>query len=141
MMGTIMRYMSNANIQDEISQLERMTMLQRPIELSESIHRELANQMQRDINKQTQITLAVNTPVSLAGNVPIELPSKKESDIFIYKKLLSDINTGFLLNVTPDGFELLNVSYSPIVVNDNQLQKIFAIYTFTKIKKNKNMEI
>lgn len=66
---------------------------------------------------------------------------QKLPDIYIYKVSISDMSTGTLQTNEPEGFELFSVQYSPAEVNATYRQTVYAIYTFTRIKKNQKMEI
>ncbi len=62
--------------------------------------------------------------------------SVQAGDIYIIKKDLAQINTGMLQISIPENFELFNVQYSAEETTSHFDRKIYAIYTFTRIKIN-----
>lgn len=63
--------------------------------------------------------------------------STQAGDIYIIKKELAKMDTGILQISIPENFELFNVQYSAEETTSHFDRKIYAIYTFTRIKINK----
>ena len=67
--------------------------------------------------------------------------SKVNSDIYIFKIPVSNLETGYSPVIPPEEFELFNVSYSANEIDNPVSRTMYAVYTFTRIKKIKRVEI